>query len=59
VAHLDPAPDGQRTLSLDCEDVDLVQYLREGARMTASARGTVPPDDVTYAGHLELAVEVL
>lgn len=59
VARLDPAPDGQRTLSLDCEPVDLIDYLREGARLTSSARGTVPPDDVSFVGQLELAVEVL
>ncbi len=59
VARLDPAPDAQRSLSLDCEPVDLIGYLREGARLTASARGTVPADDVSYVGQLELAVEVL
>lgn len=59
IARLDPTPDGTRTLSLECEAVDLVDYLREGAQLTASARGTVPPDDVSFLAHLELAVEVL
>jgi hypothetical protein len=59
VAHLNPAPDGTRSLSLETDGVDLIQYLREGARLTSSASGTVPPDDVSYTGHLELAIEVL
>ncbi len=58
VARLDPAPDGTRTLSLDAERVDLIEYVREGARLTANASGTLPPDDVTYDGHIELIVEV-
>lgn len=59
IARLDPAPDGLRTMSLECEPVDLVEYVREGAQLTASARGTLPPDDVSYVAHLELALEVL
>lgn len=58
VARLDPAPDGTRTLSIDPEPVDLIEYVREGARLTANASGTLPPDDVTYGGRVDLIVEV-
>lgn len=59
VASLEAVPRGARSISLTPDDVDLIDYLREGARLTSSASGTVPPDDVTFAGHLELAIEVL
>jgi hypothetical protein len=59
IAHLDQVPDGQRTISLESDGVDLLPYLREGARLEAMASGTQPPDDVTYAGHLDFTVVVL
>lgn len=59
IAHLDPAPDGQRTLSLESDGVDLLPYVNEGARITATAAGSAPPDDVSYNGRLELLVVVL
>ena len=60
VAELDPVPDGTTELSVTTfEDVDLLPYAEEGARMTASATGAAPPDDVTYDGRIVLLVEVL
>jgi hypothetical protein len=59
VAHLDPVPTGARAISLELDGVDLIQYVREGAVLTSSAAGTVPPDDVTFDGHLTFAIDVL
>lgn len=59
VAFLEAVPRGARSISLSLEDVDLIEYVREGARLTSTATGTVPPDDVTFDGDLSLAVEVL
>jgi hypothetical protein len=59
VAHSDPVPRGARRIELALDDVDLVEYVREGARLTSSSTGRVPPDDVTLDGHLTLVVEVL
>ena len=59
VAHSDPVPRGVRRLELAVDDVDLVEYVREGARLTSSSSGRVPPDDVTLDGHLTLVIEVL
>lgn len=59
VASLEAVPRGARTISLAPDDVDLIAYVQEGARLTSSASGRVPPDDVTFTGHLTLVVEVL
>lgn len=59
IAHLDPVPDGARTISLSLDDVDLIEYVNEGALLTATATGSQPPDDVTFAGQIELVVDVL
>lgn len=59
IAHLDPVPDGQRSIALEIDDVDLIEYVNEGARLTASATGRTPSDDVTFDGRIELVVEVL
>lgn len=59
IASLDPAPDGQRTLSLDGDGVDLLPYVREGSRLMASAVGSSPDDDTSYDGRVELVVVVL
>lgn len=58
IAHLDPVPDA-RDLALQLDDVDLIDYVNEGALLTATASGRQPLDDVTFAGRLELVVEVL
>lgn len=59
IAYRDPTPDGARTLSLTIENVDLIDYVNEGAVLTATASGRQPLDDVTFDGHLTLIVEVL
>ena len=60
VAELGTVQYGATELSLDTfEDVDLLPYVEEGARMNAEASGTAPPDDVTYDGRVVLTVEVL
>jgi hypothetical protein len=59
IAHRNPVPSGARTLSMQLEDVDLIDYVNEGARLTASVDGHAPLDDVTFDGFLTLTVEVL
>jgi hypothetical protein len=59
VAHLDSVPAGARSIALAVDGVDLIQYVREGARLTATAQGHEPPDDVSYDGHLDFAIDVL
>lgn len=58
IAHLDTVPDG-RVISLQLDDVDLIDYVNEGALLTASGSGSTPFDDVSFGGQLELVVEVL
>lgn len=46
-----PPPAGSTELSLRCYiDVNLVPYINEGSRITSTASGSVPPDDVTFDG---------
>ena len=53
-------PDGARQIAFETDtSVDLRPYINEGARLTSSAEGTVPPDDVTFDGQILLTVEVL
>jgi hypothetical protein len=60
VAQLDPVPDGQRTIAFETfEDVNLKPYIEQGAKLTSSASGSAPPDDVSFAGMAVLQVEVL
>lgn len=59
IAYRDPVPSGSRTLSMTVEDVDLIDYVNEGALITASAGGHAPLDDVTFDGSMILIVEVL
>jgi hypothetical protein len=59
VAFVDAVPRGARTLALTVENVDLIGYVREGAVLTSSASGRVPPDDVSFIARLTFAVEVL
>lgn len=59
VARIDPAPDGARSVFFETDtSVDLLPYVNEGARLTSSAEGRVPPDDVTFDGRVVLIVEV-
>lgn len=59
IAHRDPVPDGARSISLMLDDVDLIEYVNEGALLTATASGRQPLDDVTFDGAMILTVEVL
>jgi hypothetical protein len=59
VATLDPVPEGARTITLQPEGVDLIEYVREGALLTASATGTQPSDDVSIDGSIVVRVDVL
>jgi hypothetical protein len=56
-----PAPPGPAT-TLDLHtypDVNLLPYINEGSRITSTATGTVPPDDVTFNGLLVVHVNTL
>lgn len=59
LAALEAVPRGARRLELRPDGLDLIEYVREGARLTSSGSGRLPPDDVSFSGHLTLAVEVL
>ena len=39
-------------------DLDILPLLNEGARLTATATGTLPPDDVSYGGKFVVGVQV-
>ena len=38
--------------------VNVLPYAEEGARLTSEVEGRVPPDDVSFAGHFTLRVEL-
>ena len=60
VATVSGIPDGARQIVFETDTtVNLRPYVNEGARLTSSAEGTVPPDDVTFDGDIVLTVEVL
>jgi hypothetical protein len=60
VATLGDVAPGTREVSFDTdEEVNLLPYVQEGARLTSEGEGTAPPDDVTFAGEAILTVEVL
>lgn len=58
VAYLESVPRGVDHLSFDRDDVDLLPYVEEGARLTSEANGTVPPDDTTFDGDVAFTVHV-
>ncbi|HNN96439.1 MAG TPA: hypothetical protein PKI03_29395 [Pseudomonadota bacterium] len=59
VADLLTVPRGVQTLSLQCyPNVDLVPYINEGARISSTAAGKVPPQDVTFDGQITIEVRV-
>jgi hypothetical protein len=54
---LDIAP--SRRLTFDVvSSVDVLPYSEEGSRFVSEVEGTVPPDDVTFAGRFTLRVEL-
>jgi hypothetical protein len=59
LADLDPVPRGATTLALNPSGVDLLPYIEEGAVITSAARGSSPPDDVTFDGRYVVEVEAL
>jgi hypothetical protein len=60
IAEVPDVPEGVRTLDFDTKTkVDLEPYIREGARITSSAQGSPPPDDVTFDGHAQFRADVL
>lgn len=59
VADLLTVPRGVQTLNLQCyPNVDLVPYINEGARISSTAAGKVPPQDVTFDGQITIEVRV-
>lgn len=59
VAALAPIAEGDRTATFVADDVDIIEYAREGARLTATAEGTLPPDDVTFDGQYTLVLDAI
>ena len=59
VARL-PEEVGGREIAFETDpSVDLLPYIREGARLTSEASGQAPEDDVTFDGRAVLDLEVL
>ena len=59
VATLAPVAPGDRTATFLADDVDIIEYAREGARLSANAVGTLPPDDVTFDGQYTLVLDAI
>lgn len=59
VADLQPVPKSSTMLTLRCySEVDLVPYINEGSRISSTASGRVPQNDVTFDGQLVVEVRV-
>lgn len=59
IAQIDSVPRSARQIYFDTDtSVNLLPYIDEGARLTSSAQGHAPPDDVTFDGRAALSVEV-
>lgn len=59
IADLLTVPRGVTTLSLQCYPmVDLVPYINEGARLSSTASGKTPPQDVTFDGQITIEIRV-
>lgn len=59
VADLLTVPRGASTLNLQCyPTVDLVPYINEGARISSTASGKTPAQDVTFDGQIAIEVRV-
>lgn len=59
VATIDSVPSGAGTISLETNEIDLIEYFREGARLATEATGRTPLDDITFDGTVTFEVEVL
>lgn len=60
IAEVANVPKGVRRIDfVTHSDVDLLPYINEGARLSGSATGTPPPDDVSFDGVATLTIEVL
>jgi len=59
VADLIPVPKGLTKIDLQCyPGVDLVPYINEGARISSTASGRVPSNDMTFDGLVTIEVRV-
>ncbi len=59
IADLLTVPRGVQTLNLQCyPSVDLVPYINEGSRISSTAAGKVPSQDVTFDGLITVEVRV-
>lgn len=59
IADLLSVPRGVQTLSLQCyPSVDLVPYINEGSRISSSASGKLPAQDVTFDGLITVEIRV-
>ncbi|HTV22130.1 MAG TPA: hypothetical protein VMG12_25745 [Polyangiaceae bacterium] len=55
------APNIQATPRIEFQvvgSVNVLPYAEEGSRFTSEVEGSVPPDDVSFAGHFTLRIEL-
>ena len=59
IADLLMVPRGATTLNLQCyPNVDLVPYINEGSRISSTASGRTPAQDVTFDGLITIEIRV-
>lgn len=59
VADLLTVPKGVQAINLQCyPNVDLVPYINEGSKISSTASGRVPQNDVTFDGQLTVEIRV-
>ena len=59
LASLPTASRGVRKLVLTVESVNLLQYVKEGTKVSATARASAPAHDVVFAGAVTFRIGVL
>ena len=59
VASLSNVSEGARAATFNTTNVNIRNYVEEGARIETEGRGSAPPDDTTYRGAFTITVEVL
>lgn len=60
IADLPNPPGNQTKIDLRTyPDINLLPYINEGSRITSTATGTVPPNDVTFNGQIVVHVNTL